>query len=725
MADLDTVGPAPRARRRHAQASPEDMAPDWGAALRGQALLRVGLGGVLILGGLVGVRLLHMRLPYASLMGVCYLAYAAGLQALTSGAGLVASRRMAYVTAVVDSVMLTAWMLVSGSVGQLIVPVYLFTAIGYGMRTGSRRIMQVSQASAVLGLLLAPLVPYWREHTMFWLSALVSVVLVPSYVGVLMQKVHRALRHAEAESRAKSGLLARVGRELRTPLSGISNAAELIQVEAQEARPRQLARTILSLSNHLLADLRAMLEQGTATLGKLELASEPLHLARLLQVVGAAVEIRARNKALDFSVHVDPRIRDAVLGDPNWLSRVLINLLGNAVKFTESGSVSLDVCLLRERTDAYLVRFAVHDTGVGIAKEHQQRIFDPFVQVGEPATSQADGAGLGLAICRQVVERMGGTLRLRSEPGVGSSFSFDLPLRRVSAQAAPVDDPDSLVWLGEEPPRRLLVVDDHPTNRVLLQQLLQREGHEVVVATSGEHALRILADDPHFDLLLIDCDAGGVDAALLLRTHRAAARRSVPAYLLSADADAPGASTMRESGALGVLTKPVRLRALRDAIRTACSGEKPLPQAGGPGLAPTPRQAAAAAAARLRPVPVVYIDMAVIDRLRGIGTSPGFVQELLERAVADIEDGTRLLLQSLQGGDLEAARDAAHALKGVCMETGAMRLMNLALAVMRTDGSYLLESRSRIASELRETSQRTAEALAAIAADATRQVAGF
>ena len=725
MADLDTVGPAPRTRRRRAQQARDGMAPDWGAALRGQALMRVGLGGVLILGGLVGVRLLHMRLPYASLMGVCYLVYAAGLQALTSGGGLVASRRMAYVTAVADSVMLTAWMLVSGSVGQLIVPVYLFTAIGYGMRTGSRRIMQVSQASAVLGLLLAPLVPYWREHTMFWLSSLVSVVLVPGYVGVLMQRLHLALRHAEDASQAKSGLLARVGRELRTPLSGISNAAELIQVEAQEARPRQLARTILSLSNHVLADLQALLEQSTATLGKLELASEPLHLARLLQVVGAAVEIRARKKALDFSVHVDPRIRDAVLGDPNWLSRVLINLLGNAVQFTESGSVGLDVHLLRERTDAYLVRFAVHDTGAGIAKEHQQRIFDPFVQVREPATAQTGGAGLGLAICRQAVERMGGTLRLRSKPGVGSTFSFDLPLRRVSAQGAPVDDPDSLVWLGDEPPRRLLVVDDNPTNRVLLQELLQREGHEVVAAASGEHALRILADDPHFDLLLIDCEAGGVDGAMLLRTHRAGARRCVPAYFLSADASASGAARMRESGALGVLTKPVRLRALRHAIRTACSGEQPLPQAGGPGLAPMPKQAAAAAAARLRPVPVVYIDMAVIDRLRGIGTSPGFVRELLERAVADIDDGTRRLLQSLQGGDLEAARDAAHALKGVCMETGAMRLMNLALAVMRTESSYLLESRSRIAAELRETSQRTAEALAAIATDATRQVAGF
>jgi two-component system sensor histidine kinase RpfC len=699
---------------------------DAAVAMKQQARLRLGLGGLIIVSGLLAVSVLHIRLPYETPMGVLYLAYAGGFYLFAARRGFRLAPWVPYATAVADSVLLTGWVLISQEVSHLIVPFYIFTAIGYGMRTGSKRIMQTSQYSGLLGLLIAPLAPYWREHLLFWLSSLISIVIIPGYVAVLMDKLYLALRYAESESKAKSDLLARVSHELRTPLSGISNAAELIQGEAPEPRARKLAATILSLSNHLLADINDLLDQSKASLGKLSLASEPVDLLRLVNVVTASVEMRARKKSLNLAAHVDPRIADQVLGDPHWLARVLINLLGNAVKFTEFGSVSLDISLLREMPEAYLIRFSVRDTGVGIAKEYQERIFDPFVQIKRQSAAQSEGAGLGLAISKQVVDLMGGSLRVQAEVGMGSTFWFDVQMPRASAASEAPAESDSMLRVVDGPRYRLLVVDDNETNRYLLQELLRREGHDVVVAASGEQALDTLARDGRFDLLLLDYNLGGMDGSVLLQTYRFGTSQPAPAYFLTADATALTAGRLRETGALGVLTKPVRLRELRDAIAAACGSHAKAPE-----TAPLPfdertqARVPAASPAHLRPVPVVFVDMAVIDRLRAIGTSQNFVKELLERAVSDIRDSTQRTLQALRDSDLRAARDAGHALKGVCMETGSMRLMNMALGLMRTSDEYLLENRDRIAEELREASVRTCEALQEIIAEAPRQAAGF
>ncbi|WP_297910814.1 ATP-binding protein [Thiomonas sp.] len=702
---------------------------DAATALRGQALLRLGLGGAIIVIGLALVDLLHMRLPYELPMGGLYIAYAAIVYLIASRRRFLFPSRASYVTAWLDSAMLTGWILVSGRVGQLIVPFYIFTAIGYGMRTGSKRIMHVSQLASVLGLALAPLVPYWRENIAFWLSSMVSIVIIPGYVSILMDKLHRALRFAESESKAKSDLLARVSHELRTPLSGISSAAELIEAEAKEERPRRLAKTILALSVHLLADINDLLDQSKASLGKLELDNEPIEVDRLVAVVSASVEMRARQKSLSYSTVIDPRITDRVIGDPHWLARVLINLLGNAVKFTDFGSVSLEVSLLQESQDAYLMRFSVRDTGVGIAREYQEKIFDPFVQIKGQGAAQFEGAGLGLAISKQVVELMGGALRVRADVGMGSNFWFDLQMMRAPARPSVVDEPDSVLPPTELHGQRLLVVDDNETNRYLLQELLQREGHEVVTAATGEQALDLLSREPRFDLLLLDYNLGAMDGSMVLQAYRFGTRNPSPAYFLTADATLVTASKLRDTGALGVLTKPVRLHELRRAIQAASGGVQA--QAAEPGefsfeeRTQRPTGPAGPAQSHLRPVPVVFVDMAVIDRLRSIGTRQVFVKELLERALADIDANTLNILAALERGDLKAARDAGHALKGVCMETGAMRLMNMALGVMRTKDNYLLEDRARIAAELQDTSQRTRDALQRIIADTMRQAAGF
>ncbi|MDE2478263.1 MAG: response regulator, partial [Betaproteobacteria bacterium] len=564
----------------------------------------------------------------------------------------------------------------------------------------------------------------------FWLSCMISIVIIPGYVGILMDKLYLALRYAESESMAKSELLARASHELRTPLGGISNAAELLRNEIPNQRQKRLAETILSLSSHLLADINALLDQSRLSVGKLTLSVDTVDLEQQLEVVRASVEMKAQKKGLAFSATLDPRITDAVLGDQHWLVRVLINLLGNAVKFTEFGSVALQISMLQQHDDAYTIRFSVRDTGMGIAKEFQQRIFDPFVQVPGQSNAHAEGAGLGLAISKQAVELMGGDLRLISEIGMGSTFWFDLRMqrsRKARTEERPVTLDDEL--LAEDVDRRrILVVDDNQTNRYLLEELLQREGHSVVTAASGEQALDILSGPDSFDLLLLDYNLGAMDGSVLLQTYRFGRHDAAPAYFLTADATVVTGEKLRNTGALGVLTKPVRLRELRAAIRQACedAGDvAAVPVQGEVAAASAQAPAAAAGSSHLRPVPVVFVDLAVIDRLRQIGTRQVFIKELLDRASEDIEANTERILDALAAGDMQAARDAGHALKGVCMETGAMRLMNMALGVMRTEDAYLLENRGRIAADLRDTSTRTREALHGIVAETMQQAAGF
>lgn len=703
---------------------------DFPSALRSQAVVRLSLASVSIAAWLVTTHLLGISRMAVVALGCVHIVYSLVMLAVARLPRRYLHLWIGYLTAVLDPLILTGWAAVMGRAGVLVAPLYVFSAIGYGLRTGDKGMMGLSQTVSLLGLGLLPLfAPYWGDHLLLWGSCLLSILAIPSYVGVLMDQLHQAIRYAESESRAKSDLLARTSHELRTPLGGISNAAELLLTDPDPDRRKTLAQTILTLSGHLLADINDLLDQSKLSLGKVEMAASAMSLRQQVDVVRASLESNASARGLALVCNVDPDLAEHVLGDAHWLSRVLINLCGNAVKFTRFGSVRLDISLLQRTESDYLIRFSVKDTGMGIPRQQQERIFDPFVQLESSERARAAGVGLGLAICKQAVELMGGVLCVRSEPDVGSTFWFDLRMPRASAAAAPADDPESVLPVPQQAQQRLLVVDDNETNRYLLQELLRRDGHEVTTAASGEQALDILGAGARFDLLLLDYNLGGMDGSMLLKTYRAGTVRPAPAYFLTADATLVTAAKLSETGALGVLTKPVRLRELRQAIDAACGqGEPPAAIAAQrQSVDPHARQAGAASAgaAHLRPVPVVFIDLAVIDRLRQIGTRQVFLKELLDRAAVDIEVNTTRILDALDEGDLQAARDAGHALKGVCMETGAMRLMNMALGVMRTEDAYLLENRSRIAAELRDTSARTREALQSIVADTMRQAAGF
>ena len=697
---------------------------DYATALKGQAKLRMWLASICIAIWLCVILVVKPAPIFVLLVAFIHLSYAVALYTMTHRGSNIWPKWLGYLTAALDPLILTAWVIVMGQTAVLVIPLFIFTSIGYGMRTGNKAIMRTAQGVALAGLAMAPLFSsYWQEHMLFWASSLISILMIPGYVAVLMDNLNQALIFAEHESRAKSDLLARVSHELRTPLGGISNAAELLQTEASTERPKRLATTILTLSGHLLSDINDLLDQSKLTLTKMQLKTNPIQLADQIDVVRAAVEANARKKGIGFSSVIDPRIVDQVAGDAHWLARLLINLVSNSVKYTEYGSVSLNITLLRESPSDYLLRFSVKDSGVGIPKEYQDKIFDPFVQLNAKNRQQPEGTGLGLAISRQVVELMGGTLRVSSDVGVGSTFWFDLRMPRVRAGQNEFEiagDFGALNLQNVQERRRILIVDDNETNRYLLQEILQKEGHSVILAESGAQALDILAGTDSFDLLLLDYNLGDIDGSTVLQTYRFGCRNPAPAYFLTADASALTVSRLKNTGAMGVLTKPVLAQELRDAINN-CRHPRDVqqkflsPQTGIGRKDSTPESTVSQ---HLRPIPTIYIDMKVIDKLKQIGTRRDFVKELLERAGTDINRNTTRILDALASGDHSGVHDAAHALKGVCMEAGAMRLMSLAIGIMRTDGAILDEQRQRLAQDLSESSAKTREALREVIAEA-------
>ncbi len=378
---------------------------------------------------------------------------------------------------------------------------------------------------------------------------------------------------AETASRAKSAFLASMSHELRTPLNGVIGYAQVLQNDRRLFPDQQeRLRIVRSSGEHLLRMINDVLDLAKIEAGKLELRVAAFALEDLLRDVVAAHTPAASGKNLALHFELAPGLPAWVKGDAQKLRQVLDNLLGNAVKFTARGGVTLRVD--RAASDASAgtqapLRFAVVDTGPGIADDDRARLFEPFEQANltRPA---APGTGLGLAISRALVERMGGTLALASTPGAGSTFSFSVPLPSAAVLAPAAIERDPLRITGHRgPARRIAIVDDHPVNRSLLEDLLRPLGFGCDAFESGRAILDALAGGrtPWPDLAIVDVRMDGMDGLELTRQLRTlAAGRPLRVLLTSASVLTFDPAEGRAAGCDDFLPKPFRTTDLIDRI---------------------------------------------------------------------------------------------------------------------------------------------------------------
>ncbi|MDI1251869.1 hybrid sensor histidine kinase/response regulator [Thermomonas sp.] len=370
----------------------------------------------------------------------------------------------------------------------------------------------------------------------------------------------------EQASEAKTRFLATLGHEVRTPMAGVLGMSELLLASNLDTRQRGQADAIHRAGNHLLRLVNDALDLARIEAGRLELLNADFALRPLLDEVVALMAPLAERRGLQFIDTLDPQAPQAVHGDRTRIEQILLNLLGNAIKFTEAGHVSMETFALSPQG----MRFVVADTGPGLSSEQQARLFRRFEQAdGARTASRYGGSGLGLAISQELAAAMGGRIDVESEPGRGTRFIVDLPL----ASAALPANPEPLTPVLNEHSLRmshLLLVEDDPTVAEVIRQLLQEQGHDVSHAAHGLAALGEVAGNT-FDAALLDLDLPGMDGLALARVLRAQGF-SAPLLAVTARSDTGAEVLAREAGFNGFLRKPVTGAMLAQALARLLPG---------------------------------------------------------------------------------------------------------------------------------------------------------
>ncbi len=740
-----------------------------------------------------------------------------------------------------DAGMSTLVMFLTGEAGAAMIGVYLFITFGNGFRFG-RAYLFGCQALCLLGYLAVLMFDdHWQAHQTVGWSLMSAMVVLPLYVSTLLKRIEQSRARAEEANRAKSTFLANMSHEMRTPLNGIVGAIDLFRATPLDARQTELTR----LLQHSVGMLRALvddvldiekIEAGRLTV---EIADFDLHGA--LNELVNLMRPHALKKGLSLAALVDPAIDYRLRGDAHHLTQILLNLVSNAVKFTQKGFVEVSVTIKSESAVGYVLHFDVRDSGIGMTPDAQARIFDRFVQADDSTTRRFGGTGLGTTIAKQLVEAMGGGIGVTSAVGRGSTFWFELPLlhstaadAEVAVPAAPstavavAAEPDqgrlrqmitsvcddyrvvdpaqdvpafvaglraegrhiaavfysgdlaraqtvfnrlsidaanaatALIYVSsgseygvdkdvlreidgvslverDAPPRhlrnamhaatskgsslgsvvdlrtvleekrqklRILVAEDNTTNQEIARSLLEKAGHEVILADDGEIALDLYESSaPELTILDFNMpERNGLEVTKAIRAMEATGTRQ-PIMILSASVTPETRERAQRAGADEFLGKPYDAAVLLQTIDRMARRVKSAQRAGGDAAAPT--HGAVISMGGKGPV----LDLRRLQEVQRIASDNEFMSRLIDGFEKDVARLLGSLASLIDRGDLLGVSDLTHAMRGAALGLGAARLATYCgdLEQMANDGK--IDGARAVVSRMGACFQDTSEQL--------------
>ena len=467
-----------------------------------------------------------------------------------------------------DVATITCYMALCGEWAAPLFLIYIWVTLGSGFRFGPKYLVS-ELIMSVAGFALAIYFnPWWREHTALGVGMLFGMFFVSMYVLSLVRRMFDALARAEAANVAKRRFISVMSHEMRTPLNAIIGMADLLRDTTLTREQADMLQTLRGSSRVLLGLVEDVLDFSKIEAGKLQLEKTDFDLHALVNSTCRIVAAQAASKGIEFVVSIMPEVPPAVRGDPHHLRQIVINLAGNAVKFTERGSVTVHLSAHAENEKNVRLKFSIRDTGIGIPVEAQARIFESFTQADDSTSRRFGGTGLGTTIAKQLVELMGGKLGLESAVGLGSTFWFDIALEKQPERAG--------LGAGDLAGARVLLVGFPPAQREPIEAALAGWGITAVAEpTIDEGVARLvteiaLAKPYHSALLYAKSD----DPKLAQRFRRAAPNPSPPTVLaVPREADVQRFDAL-SSGFTAILELPFDKRQLFNVLHSVSAGEE-------------------------------------------------------------------------------------------------------------------------------------------------------